>query len=216
MAVVEREGAHLAKVVSERDDGIYDAYNKALKLATGDIIVFLNSDDLYAHEHVVERAVAAFADPAIEAVHADMVYVRQDNTRQITRYWKSHTCTPSRLWRGLHPAHPTLFLRRSVYDKVGDFDRSYRIASDVEFMNRVLYRYGVRDRHVQDIWIRMREGGATGGNVSSIKRQNVEVRRGQVVNGIRCPSAIYWGQKFLDRGLQRLAAPFVHLPRTPY
>lgn len=211
MAVVAREGAHLAMAVSERDSGIYDAYNKGLGLATGDVIGFINSDDFYAREGVIARVMDAFADPEIEAVHADLVYVRQDDTSKATRYWKSRSCSRSVVRRGFHPAHPTLFLRRSVYDRVGVFDQSYRIASDVEFMNRVFYRFGVNARYIPEIWVRMREGGATGGNFASIKRQNAEVRRGQAANGIDYPESLYWALKLIDRATQKVRAPFVNL-----
>jgi len=210
--VVKREGRRVAKVVSEKDKGIYDAYNKGIALASGEIIGFLNSDDFYASNDVISQVMAAFEDPNVDAVHADLVYVKQDNTSQITRYWKSRPSTPDLIAKGFHPAHPTLFLRRSVYETAGVFDQSYKIAADVEFMMRIFYKYRIKDVYIPRIWVRMRAGGATGGNAASIKRQNDEVRRAQAELGISYPTSKFYIHKVIDRSLQRVRAPFVKMP----
>ncbi|CAM3177417.1 Glycosyltransferase 2-like domain-containing protein [Sphingomonas antarctica] len=214
MAVVARDGGHVTRTVSEPDKGLYDAYNKALGLATGEVIGYLNSDDLYAHDRVIERVMRAFEDPSVEAVHGDLFYVKQDDVSQVTRYWKSRPMPRTVVRQGFHPPHPTLFLRRSVYDRVGQFDLNYRMAADVEFMNRVFYRFGVKDVHLPDVMVRMREGGVTGGNAASIKLQNDEVRRGQAANGIRYPLPLFYARKIVDRSLQRIRARLGALP-TP-
>ena len=200
--------------MSEPDKGFYDAYNKGLGRATGDVIGFINSDDFYMHDGVIARVMELFADnPGIDAVHADLVYVREDDTDKIVRHWRSHDFSPAQLLRGLFPAHPTLFLRRGVYDRVGNFDTSFRQSGDVEFMFRVLYRFRTPALHVPELWVRMRKGGATGGNLRSILRQNREVRRGMAMNGMRTSPVVYWGQKLFDRSLQKLRAPFVRAPQ---
>lgn len=212
MEVVAEKGKHVAKVVSERDRGIFDAYNKGLKLATGEVIGFLNADDFYASDTVIAEAMQAFEDPSVDAVHAELVYVDTDDTSKIVRHWRSRKCSLLNIRRGFHPAHPTLFLRRSVYEKAGGFDPDYRLAGDVEFMLRIFYAHRVKDRYIPKIWVRMRTGGATGGSVLSIRRQNLEVRRAQSHVGIRYPLAGFLAFKIYDRLLQRLRAPFVRLP----
>jgi glycosyltransferase len=214
LEVVKREGGHVSRVVSEPDKGLYDAYNKALGFATGEVIGYLNSDDLYAHERVIECVMRAFEDTTVEAVHGDLFYVKQDDVSQVTRYWKSQPMTRAVVRQGFHPPHPTLFLRRSVYERAGLFDLSYRMAADVEFMNRVFYRFGVKDVHLPDVMVRMREGGVTGGNAASIKRQNDEVRKGQEANGIRYPLPLFYARKIADRLMQRIRARTGALP-TP-
>jgi glycosyltransferase involved in cell wall biosynthesis len=217
LAIVAAEGPRVAHVVSERDKGIFDAYNKGLALASGDVVGILNSDDFYAHPGVIEQAMRLFvADPALDAVHADLVYVDQHDTSEVTRFWKGRRMTPKLVQRGAHPAHPTLFLRRRVYDRVGSFDLSYRTASDVEFMNRIFGRFRIRDAHVPDIWVVMRAGGASGGGWRSVLRQNREVRAGQRANGIASPAPLFWLTKIFDRSLQRLRARDVALPSPGY
>jgi glycosyltransferase len=213
MAVIEREGAHVAKAISEKDKGIYDAYNKGIGLASHDIIGFINSDDFYAHENVISEVMAAFAaDPELEAVHADLVYVKQDDTSKIVRHWKSRDCTEKSLSRGFIPAHPTVFLRRSVYDKAGVFDLNFRLAADYEFLLRIFHTHAIKSLYIPRIWVRMRAGGATGGNVASIKLQNDEIRRGQAKHGVSYPTAKFYIWKVFDRTIQRLRAPFVKIP----
>lgn len=215
MDIVEREGPHVAKALSEKDRGIYDAYNKGIGLASHDIIGFINSDDFYAHDGVIAEVMSVFAaDPALEAVHADLVYVRQDDTASIVRHWKSRECSEKSLARGFIPAHPTVFLRRSVYAKAGLFDLDYRLAADYEFLLRIFKTYGIRSRYIPHIWVRMRAGGATGGNVASIKLQNAEIRRAQERHGVRYPASKFYGWKIFDRTLQRLRAPLVRIPEA--
>ncbi|WP_374943850.1 glycosyltransferase family 2 protein [Sphingomonas sp.] len=205
-------GTRIAHVVSEPDKGIYDAYNKGLALASGEIVAFLNSDDFYAHPRVVEQMVRLFdGNPDLDAVHADLVYVDQYDVTKVTRFWKGRRMTPGLIRQGFHPAHPTLFLRRGVYERAGGFDLSYRMAADVEFMNRIFGRFHVRDAHVDDIWVIMREGGMTGGGIRSVLRQNREVKRGQRANDIRSPLLLFAAAKILDRSLQRLRARRVTL-----
>ena len=212
MAIVEREGGHVARAVSAPDKGIYDAYNKGLRLATGEIIGFLNSDDFYCSDDVIAQVVAAFREPEVEAVYADLVYVDPEDTSKILRHWRGRQLTDRLLRRGFVPAHPTLFLRRSVYDKAGDFNLDYRLAADHEFMLRILYKHKVRARYLRRIWVRMRAGGATGASLANIKKQNQEIRDAQRLHGISYPRSRFILFKLFDRALQRLRGPFVRMP----
>lgn len=213
MAVVAREGGHVARAISEPDKGIYDAYNKGIGLASHDVIGFINSDDFYAHDGVIAEVMALFdADPELEGVHADLIYVKQDDTSKVVRHWKSRDCTEKSLSRGFIPAHPTVFLRRSVYDRAGVFDLDYRLAADYEFLLRIFHTHKIKARYIPHIWVRMRAGGATGGNVASIKLQNDEIRRAQAKHGVHYPTSKFYIWKVIDRTIQRLRAPFVKLP----
>lgn len=212
MAIVAREGARVTSAVSEPDKGIYDAYNKGLSRATGDVIGFINSDDYYCAPDVLEQVMKAFEDPTLEAVHADLVYVDPENTGKIERHWKSRPATVENLRRGFIPAHPTLFLRRSVYEKVGGFDTGYRLAADYDFMLRTFYVEQVKSLYLPQIWVRMRSGGATGGSTASILRQNEEIRRSQQAHGLNYPKALFFAHKVVDRSVQRARAAFVNAP----
>ncbi|MBJ7446920.1 MAG: glycosyltransferase [Brevundimonas sp.] len=212
MAIVARDGARVTSAISEPDKGIYDAYNKGLARATGDIIGFINSDDYYCSPDVLEQVMAAFEDPSVEAVHADLVYVSPEDTAKIERHWKSRPATIENLRRGFIPAHPTVFLRRSVYDKVGTFDTTYRLAADYDFLLRTFYVARVKSVYLPHIWVRMRSGGATGGSASSIMRQNDEIRASQMAHGLNYPKALFLAHKVVDRSIQRARAPFVKVP----
>jgi glycosyltransferase involved in cell wall biosynthesis len=202
----------VTSAVSEPDKGIYDAYNKGLARATGDIIGFINSDDFYCADDVIAQVMAAFEDPTVEAVHADLVYVDPGNTDKIERHWKSRPATVENLRRGFIPAHPTLFLRRSVYDRVGGFDTNYRLAADYDFMLRTFYVARVKSVYLPRIWVRMRSGGATGGTTASIVRQNDEIRASQQAHGLNYPKTLFYAHKVMDRLGQRARAAFVKMP----
>jgi len=212
MEIVAREGARVTSAVSEPDKGIYDAYNKGLSRATGDVIGFINSDDYYCAPDVLEQVMKAFEDPTLEAVHADLVYVDPENTGKIERHWKSRPASVENLRRGFIPAHPTLFLRRSVYARVGGFDTDYRLAADYDFMLRTFYVERIKSLYLPQIWVRMRSGGATGGSTASILRQNEEIRRSQQAHGLNYPKALFFAHKVVDRSVQRARAAFVHAP----
>lgn len=213
LAVVEREGEHVARILSEPDKGIYDAYNKGISLASHDIIGFINSDDFYVHKDVISEVMAAFsADPDLEAVHADLVYVDYYNTNRVVRHWKSRNFDEISIKRGFIPAHPTVFLRRSVYNKVGLFNTDFRLAADYEFLLRVFHVYRVKSLYLPRIWVRMRVGGATGGGLASIKSQNNEIRRAQAHYGISYPAGKFYLWKAADRIMQRLRRRFVDIP----
>lgn len=198
-------------IVSEPDRGFYDACNKGIARATGDVVGFLNSDDFYAHERVVERVLAAFDDPAVDAVYADLVYVDQVQTARAVRLWRSPPVNAEMLRQGRIPAHPTVYLRRSVYQRLGGFDLAYRLAADYEFLLRIFQPGTLNAVHVPDIWVRMRTGGATGGSFSEIRRQNDEILAARDRHGVHYPRAAFFARKLVDRALQRLRARTVRL-----
>lgn len=160
---------------SEPDMGIYDAMNKGLTRATGEIIGFLNADDFYADAEVLTRVAQAFeTDPSIEACFGDLVYVSEDN-RKVVRYWKSRPYEKGSFAHGWCPAHPTFYIRRTALNRLGQFDLNYRLAADAEFMMRYLERGDVQSTYIPHIQVRMRLGGATNQSWGNILRQNHEI-----------------------------------------
>lgn len=210
--ICSRAGTRISRIVSEPDDGIYDAYNKGLAHASGDVIGFINSDDYYASNDVCERVMKEFKDPTICAVHADLVYVNPKNTETVERHWRSMPMTRNALKKGFIPAHPTVFLRRDVYDKVGSFDLRFKLAADYEFLLRTFYTNGVASRYIPEVWVRMRSGGATGGDIKSILQQNKEIREAQRRHQVRCSSVRFFSNKIADRLMQRVRARSVDAP----
>jgi glycosyltransferase involved in cell wall biosynthesis len=179
------------RLISESDDGIYAAMNKGLALASGEVVGFLNSDDLYADAYVLEKVANAFQDPAVEACYADLVYVSQDN-RRVVRYWRSRSFIKGDFAKGWCPAHPTFYMRKSVIDRLGLFDRSYKLAADVEFMMRYLERGQIRSVYIPHVLVRMRVGGATNQSWKNIWKQNSEI-----FSGLRKNSVAFSTVKFL-------------------
>lgn len=137
IAVVESRHDCRGSLVSEPDNGIYDALNKGIARARGDVVGFLHADDLYADTGVLARIAAAFADPAVEAVYGDLVYVRKEDTGKVVRYWRSRPFFRRQLAWGWMPPHPTFYVRRELYQRFGAFDTTYRIAADYDCMLRV-------------------------------------------------------------------------------
>jgi glycosyltransferase len=173
MAVVERHRARLAHVLSEPDQGIYDAMNKGIALATGGIVGFLNADDVLNDAGAV-AGIAAAAAAGADVVYADLVYVRNDDLRRIVRRWRSGAFHRSRLSFGWMPPHPTFYVRRSLLHEVGGFDTSLRIAADYDLMLRCLTRPATTVAYLPQVVVRMRTGGVSNATLTSMMRKSRE------------------------------------------
>jgi glycosyltransferase involved in cell wall biosynthesis len=171
---IVNEFPHVAKVISEKDKGIYDAMNKGVKLATGDLIGILNSDDFYTGPTILSKVAAAFEDPAVEVVYGDLQYVKQDNVQLVTRTWRSGTFRKRSLYYGWMPPHPTFFVRRHIYDKCGLFNTTLRSAADYELMLRVLLKYDARAQYIPEVLVKMRAGGMSNASLKNRFRANKE------------------------------------------
>jgi glycosyltransferase involved in cell wall biosynthesis len=193
--------------VSEKDAGIYDAMNKGIALASGEVVGFLNADDFYASEDVLSKVAAVFSDPDVDACYADLCYVQQENIASVVRYWRSSPFRPRAFEKGWCPPHPTFFVRREIYERLGGFDLSYRIAADVELMMRFLEKHAIRAHYIPEVLVKMRMGGTTNRNLSNIILQNREILRALKLHGLRVSYARFWWHKLLSRGRQFLERP---------
>ena len=170
-------GGHLnpnIRFISEPDDGIYDAMNKGFGLATGEVVGFLNSDDYFSDDRVLEEVSEVFQDDSVDVCYGDLVYVSQDNTRMV-RYWKSKMYATGHFAKGWCPAHPTFYVRRSAIDRLGGFDLSFKLAADADFMMRYLETAGLTSKYIPRVMVRMRVGGVTNKNLINIIRQNRDI-----------------------------------------
>lgn len=165
---------HVAKVISEKDNGIYDAMNKGVKLATGDVIGILNSDDFYTNPTILSKVAAAFSDPAVETVYGDLQYVRFTDVQAVTRTWKSGTFQQKNLYYGWMPPHPTFFVRKHIYEKCGLFNTTLRSAADYELMLRVLLKYNATAQYIPEVLVKMRAGGMSNASLKNRFRANKE------------------------------------------
>ena len=181
--MLERYRGRLAALVSEPDRGIYDAMNKGIARATGEVIGILNADDRYADPFVLRDVARAFEDPNVEACYGDLVYV--DERGKVVRYWRSG---PHKRWKwflGWMPPHPTFFVRRSVYQRYGTFDLRFPIAADYELMLRLLFKHRVRTAYIPRALVLMAPGGNSNRSLGNILRANLEVLHAWRTNGLR-------------------------------
>jgi glycosyltransferase len=153
------EFPHVSKIISEKDRGIYDAMNKGLRAASGDIIGILNSDDIYMHAEVLTIVANVFSDPKVKTSYADLQYVQVNNLNKVVRTWKAGKFSKRNFYFGWMPPHPTFFVRRDVYDKVGLFHLGLRSASDYEMMLRILIKHEISTHYIPETLVRMRAGG---------------------------------------------------------
>jgi len=172
-------------IVSEKDTGLYDAMNKGIAKASGEIVGILNSDDIYLNNNTISKVVDAFRSHEVDCVYADLFYVEKSDTNRIVRYWRTKEYTLGSFRRGWHPAHPAFFLRKSVYNKYGNFDLSFKLASDFELMLRVLEKHQVSSFYLQEPLVKMRLGGETNKSMKNIYNQNLECITAFRKNGLK-------------------------------
>lgn len=161
LQVVASEGKHVAKLVSERDNGIYDAMNKGVQLATGDVIAFLNADDYYKDSDVVTHVAQAMQVEQLDALYGDAEFFRPEQRDAVVRRYNSGRFTVNGLGWGWMPAHPALFVRRALFERYGMFRTDYRIAGDFEFIARVFKHRELHHRHLPQVLVRMQLGGVS-------------------------------------------------------
>lgn len=181
--VIERYRAGFAVVISEPDRGIYDAMNKGVARATGDIVGTLNADDFYADPHVIETVVRTMRE-GVDVVWGDLDYVGSEDASRVIRHWRSSPYTTGKFRRGWMPPHPTFFVRRSLYERYGHFRDELRIAADYELMLRFLEKNHVPSRYIPSVLVKMRVGGASNRSVTNIIRANREAWRAWKMNGL--------------------------------
>lgn len=163
---------HISYWISETDRGMYDAINKGLQMATGDVIGILNSDDMFASADAVKSIVDCFETTGTDTVYGDLVYVDACNTQKILRYWKGVSYKRSRFRYGWMPAHPTFYMRRELIEQYGSYENHYYTAADYEFMARYLFLHKVTSQYVDAMLVKMRSGGISNENFKSRLRAN--------------------------------------------
>lgn len=178
--------------VSEPDKGIYDALNKGLARATGDVIGLMHSDDFFADNEVLASVAAAFANSEVDAVYGDLDYVAKADTARIVRRWRSGDYSAAKLARGWMPPHPTLFLRRSVIERWGGYDTSFRIAADYDSILRYFGQGQIRPAYIPRVLVKMRLGGESNRSLGRIwlkTREDYRALRSNRVGGV---GALLW------------------------
>lgn len=182
--IVQSYGDKINKCISEPDCGLYDAMNKGLTLATGNIVGILNSDDFYMDEYVIEKVVKEFENKVVDSVFADLVYVKPDDLVKVVRYYDSSLCLPGNFRKAMYPAHPTFFVKREMYEKYGYFKTDYKIAADFDLMARFLYTHKISYAYLPEPIIKMRVGGVST-SLKSLYINTLEQLRVCRENGIK-------------------------------
>ena len=176
---------HIDVFVSEKDSGIYDAMNKGLSFATGDIISILNSDDIFSSRTIIEQVVMQFLDSNVDGVFGDLDYVHAQDITRVTRRWVSGDYKHGNFLWGWMPPHPTFFVRKIVYDRHGFFNTSFKTAADYELMLRLIHVNKIRIKYIPKVLVKMRAGGVSNSSVRNRFKANIEDRLAWQVNGVK-------------------------------
>lgn len=183
--LIESHANKLGYWISEPDQGIYDAMNKGIKNATGDVIGILNSDDFYYDNQVISKIAEAFSEPKLDAVFGDLIFVDPNNLDKTVRTYSSKKWHPDRFAKGYMPAHPTFFVRKEFYEKHGLFEIDYKIAADYEMLIRLLYVHQLNYKYLPMKMVKMRKGGVSSNGIKSNITLNNEIIRACRKHGIK-------------------------------
>jgi len=206
VAIIDKYSDNISTFISEPDKGIYDAMNKGVRLATGDFIGILNSDDFYINESVIERVVQQLTISKSQSLYADLVYVDREDTFNIKRYWNSGGYKRKNWLKGWMPPHPTFFLKKKCYENFGLYSTELKSASDYELMLRMLYKHGVSTSYLPEVITKMRVGGESNVSLKNRIRANKEDRKAWQMNQLT-PGAFTFIRKPLGKVKQFLIKP---------
>jgi glycosyltransferase len=166
--IIRAHESSIARWVSRRDDGMYDALNAGIAMATGDVIGFLHADDLYAHDRVLDHVASAMIETGADSCYGDLIYVDRCDASRVVRHWKSGPFRRGKFKKGWMPPHPTFFVKKTVYRKYGGFNTAFRISADYELMLRFLEKYSISTTYIPEVLVKMRWGGISNGSLPNI------------------------------------------------
>jgi len=204
-AVLDRYRDGRAKIISEPDQGVYDAMNKGLSMATGEVIGLLNAGDLLAAPDVISKLHAEFLKGDADVIYGDAFMVDPGQIDKVRRYWRGGLYDRDKFRRGWMPPHLGTYIRKGIYDRLGRFDLRFHIAADYELLFRFLYKHNVRARYVPLPIVRFRLGGKSNRSLRHIWQANLEVYRAWGVNGFRISPFI-----MLRKPLRKIAQMATH------
>ncbi len=190
--IVRSYGDKVSRFISERDNGLYDAMNKGIGMATGDVVGILNADDFYPHANVIRDVMALFRQSQCDAVYGDIVYVDRLNTEKVTRYWKSGPFRPNAFLWGWMPGHPSFFVKRTLYEQHGLFRLDMTSAADYELMLRFIHKHRATLAYLNEVIVVMRAGGVSNASVGNRLRANRDDRLAWQLNKLRPYAVTLW------------------------
>ncbi|MCS2150045.1 glycosyltransferase family 2 protein [Scandinavium manionii] len=192
LTLVDANCTRVSKVISESDKGIYDALNKGISLATGDVIGFLHSDDLLASDMVISDIANTFSTTDCDAVYGDLEYVMKDDTNKRVRLWESGVFDRKKMHFGWMPPHPSFYMKRSCYEKFGNFSLEYRISADYDSIVRFILKHQISVAYIPKVLVKMRVGGISNRSLSCMLCKSIEDVRVMKKYGIIWPLALVY------------------------
>ncbi len=188
LLIINETKGRISKIISEPDNGIYDALNKGINSASGDVIVFLHADDIFAENTIIEKAAKLFDDKQTDSIYGDLQYVAKEDTGKIIRFWKSGEYSFSKLKKGWMPPHPTFFVKKDIYDKFGIFDTNFKIAADYDIILRFLGKHKISTAYLPEVMIKMRIGGESNKSIKNIilkMKEDIKALKKNNIGGLR-------------------------------
>lgn len=197
--IIKKYPKVISHYVSETDQGIYDAMNKGIRLATNEVIGFINADDVLANPTVIEQVAQALVSTDVDACYSDLVYVDQFDLNKVIRYWKSSPFNSGLFTRGWAPPHPTFYVKKYIYEKYGLFSLDYKMGNDIELMLRFIEKFKIKTTYIPQVMVKMRLGGVSNQSVSNIILQNKEIIKAAKNNKIYFSLPLFVFGKLKDR-----------------
>lgn len=202
LEIIEATPNRVVKIISESDNGIYDALNKGIQLASGELIAFLHTDDVFATPQTIANIVNQFSNEDVNGVYGNLVFVNEEN--KVVRTWNSGPFSLSMVKKGWMPPHPTLVLRKTVYEQYGLFNPSFRIAGDYDFMLRIMLAKDIQLKYLPEVITNMKIGGASTGSIKGIIRKSKEDLKAMRNNGFKLPIVV-----LLAKNVRKLPQLFI-------
>lgn len=202
------------RYVSGPDKGIYDAMNKGVLLATGDVVGILNSDDLLFDEHVISDIAHTFKEYNVDCVYGDLIFVKPNNTNKPIRSWFGSQYFKNAFLKGWSPAHPTFYVRRECYNNFGLYDISMKVSADFDLMMRFLAKHEISNKYMRRNFVKMRYGGESTGSIKNIYKGNDSIKKAFKKNGVEIPRFYFFRR--LSPKLLNLLKNKIHPVRMPY
>lgn len=207
LEIIKKYRNQVAVLISEPDTGIYNALNKGIRRATGEIIGILHADDVYHDTRVIEKVVTCFIQNDIDACYGDLEYVDKSDLKKVVRYWRACPYRQGSFYRGWMPPHPTFFASRNTFERYGLYNENFQIAADYELMLRFIEKYTIKIQYIPEVLVKMRIGGLSNRNVKNLFRKTREDMQAWQVNQL--PYRFY---TILLKNLVKLPQFFKRMP----
>jgi glycosyltransferase len=182
--IINKNSSVISKFFSAKDSGMYDGLNKGIAAASGDVICFLHSDDLFYDSHIISKVIEAFNKTNADCVYGDLVYVSKNDPRKVIRYWKAGSSSTLKIISGWMPPHPALFIKKKIYDSFGSFRTDFSIAADYDIILRFFGKHKISSYYLPEVLIKMRTGGKSNSSLSNILKKSGEDMRALTSNRI--------------------------------